>query len=338
MKKVMDILPVINGYRLLRPWSTAGGGMSKWSFAEKGGKEFFFKEFLHPTYPSEDAPGSQAVKAGKRKLCEAFEQHQEALSAAVRTSPTGGGNLIHTIDFFRFESRYYKVTEKVDVTTLPLSQISQMSLSRKLLLLTTMAHSLRTLHRLNIVHSDLKPANMLVKQTPRGAFTAKLIDFDSAYFSARPPALQEEVIGDMAYYSPELARYLMGHAATPPADLTIQSDIFSLGLLFSEFLTGHLPAYDRTQYEYCCVAVNHGIRLQPKPEGLPVPLLALVSAMLHYVPKMRPTAEQVFEILRTMMGPPSDNSSPPPPPPPKDVEPPVQPQEGSMLKGTLLKK
>jgi serine/threonine protein kinase len=278
------------------------------------------------------------VKEEKRRICEAFEKHQEALSAAVRTSPTGGGNLIHTLDFFRHQSRYYKVTEKVDVSTLPLSHISQMALGRKLLLLTTAAHSLRTLHRLNIVHGDLKPANMLVKQTPRGAFTAKLIDFDSAYFSAEPPLQQEEVIGDMAYYSPELARYLMGHAATLPADLTIQSDIFSLGLLFSEYLTGNLPDFDRKQTEYCCVAVNHGYRLFPRPSGLPAPLLALVASMLHYVPTMRPTADQVFEILRTMMGPPADVPPPLQPPPPKGFDPPVKPQEGSQLKGTMLRK
>jgi serine/threonine protein kinase len=335
----MNDLPVIQGYRLLRPWSTAGGGMSKWAFAERGSREYFIKEFLHPTWPSEDAPGSQAVKAQKRRLCEAFERHQRALGDAVKASPTGGGNLISTVDFFREGSRYYKVTEKVDVATLPPGQIAQMALQRKLLLLTTMTHSLRTLHRLGIVHSDLKPANMLLAQTARGAFTAKLIDFDSAYFSGKPPEAQDEVIGDMAYYSPELARYLLGDASTPPETLTVQSDIFSLGMLFCEYLTGHLPVFDKSQYEYCCVAVNHGIRVMPRPEMMPGPLFALVCNMLHYTPAVRPTTEQIFELLKTMMGPPPGNSSTPPPPVvPPSAEPEVKLEEGSRLKGTMFRK
>ena len=49
---------VINGYRILQDFSTARGGLSKWTFAEKAGKEYFIKEFLSPTYPVDGAPGS----------------------------------------------------------------------------------------------------------------------------------------------------------------------------------------------------------------------------------------------------------------------------------------
>ena len=39
----------------------AGAGFSKWTFAERDGREYFFKEFLSPTYPEEGAPGSERI-------------------------------------------------------------------------------------------------------------------------------------------------------------------------------------------------------------------------------------------------------------------------------------
>ncbi|NJK84070.1 MAG: serine/threonine protein kinase, partial [Saprospiraceae bacterium] len=44
---------IIKGYRIVKDFSTAGGGLSKWSFAEREGKEYFIKEFLSPKYPTD---------------------------------------------------------------------------------------------------------------------------------------------------------------------------------------------------------------------------------------------------------------------------------------------
>ena len=70
------------------------------------------------------------------------------------------------------------------------------------MLLKTVAHSLKILHDLRIVHSDLKPSNVLIKRTELG-YTTKLIDFDSSYIAGNPPP-PEEIVGTMNYYSPEL--------------------------------------------------------------------------------------------------------------------------------------
>ena len=59
---------VINGYRILKDFVVAGG-MSKVTFAEKGGKEYFIKEFLSPKYPLPDSPGSEKIKAQTRRAC-----------------------------------------------------------------------------------------------------------------------------------------------------------------------------------------------------------------------------------------------------------------------------
>ena len=54
---------VINGYTILEDFKVVGAGLSKWTFAERGGRVFFIKEFLSPTYPEDDAPGSAKTKA-----------------------------------------------------------------------------------------------------------------------------------------------------------------------------------------------------------------------------------------------------------------------------------
>jgi len=244
---------VLNGYRLLEDFRVVGAGLSEWSFAERGGREFFIKRFLSPTYPEADAPGSERIKAKKRARCAAFEAHHRGIQAAMAPLTTYGGNLIATLDFFRIGAKYYKVTEKVDVAGLQTRDVAALDFPAQLVLLKTVAHSLKILHDLRIVHSDLKPSNVLVKRTELG-YTTKLIDFDSSYIAGNPPP-PEEIVGTMNYYSPELVRYIQGSAA--PGELTEASDIFALGLIYAEYLTGAMPPFDPAHHEPA-IAVLHG--------------------------------------------------------------------------------
>lgn len=116
---------VINGYRILKD-AVVAGGMSQVSFADKGGKEFFIKEFLTPKYPLPDSPGSEKVKEQKRKACEAFEKHHRELNKKISTKVSFGGNLVFAVDFFRYGTCYYKVTEKIDTTSMSCEEISKL--------------------------------------------------------------------------------------------------------------------------------------------------------------------------------------------------------------------
>ena len=74
---------VINGYRVLEDFRVVGAGLSKWTFAAKGGREYFIKEFLSPTWPDEHAPGSAQTKMRKRQRCAAFERHHRRINEAL---------------------------------------------------------------------------------------------------------------------------------------------------------------------------------------------------------------------------------------------------------------
>jgi serine/threonine protein kinase len=159
------------------------------------------------------------------------------------------------------------------------------------------AHSLKILHDLQIVHSDLKPSNVLIKQTELG-YTTKLIDFDSSYIAGRPPP-PEEIVGTINYYSPELLGYIQ-EAGVAPAELGLASDVFALGLIYTEYLTGAPPPFDAARYHEPAVAVRSGERLRTPREGIASELADLVDQMLAPDPAQRPTITHVHARLMTM--------------------------------------
>jgi len=282
----------VGGYTLLEDFRVVGAGLSEWTFATRDGREFFLKRFLSPTYPDDAAPGSPATKARKRARCAAFEAHHRGIQAALAPITSYGGNLIATLDFFREGAKYYKITEKVDLAGLEPSSVARLDFPTKLVLLKTVAHSLKILHDLDIVHSDLKPSNVLIKRTELG-YTTKLIDFDSSYIVGSPPP-PDEIVGTMNYYSPELVRYIQG--AADGTELTEASDVFALGLIYAEYLTGSLPSFDPAFHE-AAIAVLNGVRLTLPPAAAPEPISNLVAEMLLAEPSARPTVERVHATL-----------------------------------------
>ena len=284
---------VLNGYTILEDFKVVGAGLSMWTFAERDGREYFIKQFLSPTYPGDDAPGSEKTKAKKRARCAAFEAHHRGIQRALAPLSAYGGNLIVTLDFFRWGAKYYKVTEKVDAVGLGADEVAALPLKTQLVLLKTVAHSLKILHDLRIVHSDLKPSNVLIKRTELG-YTTKLIDFDSSYLAGRPPA-REDIVGTINYYSPELLGYIQD-AGVRPEDLGTASDVFALGLIYTEYLTGAPPPFDPAFHEPA-VAVRSGVTLRIPRSGVPTGLADLVDRMLDADPPRRPSIAEVHAAL-----------------------------------------
>jgi serine/threonine protein kinase len=292
---------VINRYRILRDFTTAGGGLSKWTFAEKGGKEFFFKEFLAPTYPTDDAPGSPKIKERKRARCAAFEAHQKRLIDAVKSKCAPGGNVVFAHAFFRSGAKYYKVTDKVEVASLGVEDIARLPLHSRILIMKTAAHSLGVLHKLNIVHGDLKPNNLLIKRSALGddTYIAKLIDFDNSYFSGNPPEVADDLVGDLVFYSPEAVRYVRGDDSVAQSDLSLSSDIFALGVIYCLYLTGELPVF-KDKFQYPCISAINGEHVRIHPEGVPYPLAEVVNDMLQTEAVSRPNVGQVLQRLKDL--------------------------------------
>ena len=302
---------VINGYRILEDFKVVGAGLSKWTFAERGGRQYFVKEFLSPTYPDAAAPGSEKTKAKKRARCATFEAHHQGIQKALAPLSAYGGNLIVTLDFFRWGAKYYKITEKVDAVGLSAEEVASLPFRTQLVLLKTVAHSLKILHDLRIVHSDLKPSNIMIKRTEVG-YTTKLIDFDSSYIAGSPPP-PDEIVGTINYYSPELLGYIQ-EAGVPASQLGVASDVFALGLIYTEYLTGAPPPFDPAYHE-AAVAVRSGATLRIPRAGVLPDIADLVDRMLSTDPAARPSISEVHATLMAVRPAPAAGPAPPAGPP-----------------------
>lgn len=78
-------------------------------------------------------------------------------------------------------------------------RIAALPYAQKMLFIKVLAYSILSLHRKGIVHGDLKPENVLVKQKENGNMLAKLIDFGESFLETEP---SNELTGDV-YLSPE---------------------------------------------------------------------------------------------------------------------------------------
>ncbi len=284
---------VIQGYRIASEPTTSGGGRCVWAFAERRGQPYFIKQFLDPKWPTESSMGSAAGKRLRREECERFESRHRQVNARINPTAVGGGNLVTAIDFFREGTSYYKVTDRVDAISA--KDLRGMSLRQTAVVLRTLCHSMRLLHRVGIVHGDLKPANVLLQRSPTGdLYTAKVIDFDDSYPSGEPPP-PEEVVGDQRFGAPEWLGYVKRDPAISAEKLTTAADMFALALVIHTYLTGDLPGYDQTRFAAPAEAVwaDEPLTLTP---GLDPRLVELLQRMT-VKDQSRPTVEEVLGLL-----------------------------------------
>ena len=173
------------------------------------------------------------------------------------------------------ETLAYLVMELVEGEPLSalLAREGRLDTATTLSFLRQTAFALAEAHSAGMVHRDVKPGNILVR--PDGS--VKITDFGIAW-SARSVALTRtgQVIGTPQYLSPEQAE---GRAATPA------SDVYALGLIGYECLTGH-PAFDGDNA--VTIALKQ-VRQEPEPlpSTVPVDVRRLIGRSLAKDPATR---------------------------------------------------
>jgi eukaryotic-like serine/threonine-protein kinase len=164
----------------------------------------------------------------------------------------------------------YIVMEYVDGTTLePYARIDHLlPLTRILEIIYKCARALDYAAREGVIHRDIKPANILLA----GETDIKISDFGAA-LNASSDSTQITGIGSPAYMSPEQVR---------EQQLTYQTDIFSLGVVFYQLLTGRLPFLGTNNYSVVYQIIN----VDPAPPSrlrteVPPEVDAIVRRMLQ---------------------------------------------------------
>lgn len=277
----------IGEYEPLTPMRTAGSGSARWCIARRGGQRFFLKEFLSPVYPAGDAAGELAAK--QRERCERFEERKRRLYAAL--SCVLGDTLVNVLDFFRFERRYYAVSEEVPEASVTGDGAAGLGLRERREILYELAQCLLRLHIQGVVHADLKPEHVLLLKRPDG-WHVRLIDLDSGFLAEDPPRSEREMEGDPVYLAPEAFLRMTGR----PAELGARLDTFAFGAVFHRLWTGKLPAFDKDKYTYLYeAALDDGeIRLSAE---LPPAYRMAVRRTLHRDPRRRPDDAELVQLL-----------------------------------------
>ncbi|BCJ41116.1 hypothetical protein GCM10010168_45860 [Actinoplanes ianthinogenes] len=285
----------IGGYTVVAEPTNSGGGRCVWSFAERGGRDYFIKQFLDPKWPTDESMGSPASKARRRAVCLEFEKRHKEVNRRISGKVAGGGNLVTATAFFREGTTYYKVTDRVAAEAA--KDLTELSDRQTLVVLRTLFQSMKLLHRAGIVHGDLKPANVLLQRSSTAdLYTAKMIDFDDSYLTGEPPP-PDQIVGDQLYGAPEWLRYVKEDPEVAADHLTLASDVFALGLMTHVYLVGELPGYDRGRFGAPSQAVWAGEplvlsgQLHPKTRDL---IARMVSADIA----ARPAIEEVITVFQ----------------------------------------
>ena len=212
----------------------------------------------------------------------------EAQSAAKLSHP----NIVNVYDFGSEDHSYYIVMELVDGATLGDLMRQENVLPEPVALdyAIQIASGLAYAHRQGLLHRDVKPANILVTKDD----VVKLSDFGIARavsehtLGVTQPGM---VMGSVAYISPEQAQ---GH------DIDERSDLYSVGVVLYQMLTGALPF---TGDNAVAVALKHvsadAPAIDPKAAGVSPAVASIVARLLRKDPRERfASATELASALR----------------------------------------
>jgi len=211
---------------------------------------------------------------------------QEARAAANLSHP----NIVTVHDFGLDKGQIFIVMEYVPGTDLKtlINQRGRFTSEEAIPLLIQACAGIGYAHRAGLVHCDVKPQNMLV--TPDGRL--KVTDFGIARaLSTIHPEEQSEVVwGSPQYFSPEQA----AGAAPSPA-----SDVYSLGVILYEMLTGSLPFHADTAGQLARMHIEtEPVPISEKLPGISPVLEQIIMKVLSKEPAQRyRTADQLGRVL-----------------------------------------
>jgi serine/threonine-protein kinase len=266
-----------------------------------------------------------AIKVLRRDYTEdqAFQERfrQEARAAANLSHP----NIVTVHDFGLAEGQLYIVMENVPGTDLKtlVRKRGRFNVEEAIPLIVQACAGLGYAHRAGLVHCDVKPHNMLVTPDQR----LKVADFGIARaLSTILPGERSDVVwGSPQYFSPEQAS---GEAPSPA------SDVYSLGVVLYEMLSGTLPFTASTIDELARLHIEaEPIPIREYVPDIPSALESILQKVLSKEPSARyRTADQLGRVLLRFGSQRDDapsplsltpetatNFKPPEPPPPAEL-------------------
>lgn len=231
---------VDNEYTLTSDFKAEGGRSESATAVDRKGNKFFVKKLSNYNFPPDDMRRRSKASEETYQRSLKYVQHQGIIYQKLAPYAQGGTLVIRdyaeVLGCFCYSIFPYVENQKVIVHNLPMKD--------RIALLKLTAIGLQNLHKEKIVHADLKPNNIIIGKNTSGKYAPKIIDFDDSFFDGKTPP-PSELIADENYYSPELAIYYFSEGKKSfdidASCITRMTDIFTLGIIFCNFLTGKKP-------------------------------------------------------------------------------------------------
>src|SRR5215210_863711 len=208
-----------------------------------------------------------AIKLMHREIASDSDQLERFRREARAVAQLSHPHIVGVIDAGEDEGRPYIVFEYVEGETLKdrIRRMGRLPVDEAIAYAIEIARALGCAHQGGIVHRDIKPQNILIDEEG----TAKVTDFGIARSLTEEGLTAEgRVLGTTDYVSPEQA---LGHAVDG------RSDVYSLGVVLFEMLTGDVPFHGENQV---AVAMKHVREALPDVQALRPEVSASVARVV----------------------------------------------------------
>lgn len=214
---------------------------------------------------------------------------REALSASSLAHP----NIVEMYDVGEDDGTYYIVMEYVEGKTLKqlLKKRGSLTLSEAIDIMSQLTDGMAHAHNSYIIHRDLKPQNIMIKDDGQ----IKITDFGIAMaLNATQLTQTNSVMGSVHYLPPEQAS---------GKGCTIKSDIYSMGIIFYELLSGSLPFRGDNAVEIALKHMKEPLpNLRDENPSIPQSIVNIIKRSTAKNPKNRyDTAREMHEDLLTAL-------------------------------------
>jgi len=253
-----------------------------------------------------------------------FAEDQEFVERFRREASSAAGlqhqHVVSVYDRGEWDGTYWIAMEYLEGRSLKrlIQEEGPLAPERAIDLATQILRAARFAHRRGIIHRDLKPHNVIVDDEGR----AKVTDFGIARAGASDMTQTGSIMGTAQYLSPEQAQ---GHA------VSAQSDIYSVGIILYEMLTGRVPFEGESAVTIALKQVSEQpvSPSQLNPAVTPALEAAVMRALAKDPAQRYPDADAFIAALQGQDVPPTEATAiaaaPPPPPAPAVAREPVTP-------------
>lgn len=273
-------------YRLLRPLSTDGGSADVWLALDVNTIDNYFSQFEDGNNAVDESTGLQvAIKIYRPKNALDIEGEQRFREEYKIVHECRHTNLLQPTGFSIYKGIPYLVLPYCEAGSAEKFIGEKLSNEMMWKFISDVASGLDRLHtnEPQIVHQDIKPANILIDSN--GNFTITDFGISSNKSGDQEDYYDDENSGTLAYMAPERFQ----ENAVPSS----YSDIWAFGATLCEILTGNVPFGE----EGGKAQAEGNIPIQNLDE-VPSKFISIIRACLQIDPQKRPTAHDIMEAAR----------------------------------------